>query len=119
MVGPVRVGLGWIHRLLQGDVRSVKTDVEYLGAAVLYGAWQFDVQVSHIGNAADQADGTLGVLRANYLLSKRTAVYGVAGYMKNHGKGAIYSASAGTAVPAAPFGDSNQMGFELGIRQTF
>lgn len=118
-VGPVRIGLGWIHRLLHGDVQSVKTDIEYLGASVLYGPWQFDAQVSHIGNAEDQADGTLGVLRANYLLSKRTAVYGVAGYMKNHGKGAIYSASAGTAVPAAPFGGSNQMGFELGIRQTF
>ncbi|BBU31155.1 porin [Burkholderia sp. THE68] len=118
-VGPVRLGMGWIHRLLHGDVRSVKTDVEYLGASVLYGAWQFDAQLSHIGNAADDADGTLGMLRANYFLSKRTSVYGVAGYMKNHGKGAIYSVSAGTAVPAAPFGGSNQMGFELGIRQMF
>lgn len=118
-VGPVRFGGGWIHRFLRGDLRSVKTDIEWLGASALYGAWQFDAQVSHIGNATDDANGTLGVLRANYYLSKRTSVYGVAGYMKNHGKGALYSVSAGTAVPAAPFGGSNQMGFELGIRQTF
>jgi predicted porin len=59
------------------------------------------------------------VLRANYNLSKRTAVYGVAGYMKNHGSGATYSVSAGTAVPAAPFPGSNQIGLELGIRHNF
>ncbi|KDB09593.1 hypothetical protein LIG30_1333 [Burkholderia sp. lig30] len=117
--GPVRFGVGWIHRLLRGDIRSAKTDIEYLGASLLYGVWQFDAQVSHIGNSGDDANGTLGVLRANYNLSKRTAVYGVAGYMKNNGKGAIYSVSAGTAVPAAPFHGSNQVGLEIGIRHTF
>ncbi|WP_396333438.1 porin [Burkholderia anthina] len=117
--GPVLVGVGWIHRLLHGDTRSVRTDIEYLGATMLYGVWQFDAQVSHIGNSDDDANGTLGVVRANYNLSKRTAVYGVVGYMKNSGQGATYSVSAGTAVPAAPFHGSNQVGVEMGIRHTF
>lgn len=117
--GPARFGVGWIHRLLHGDVRSAKTDIEYLGASMLYGVWQFDTQISHIGNSGNDANGTLGVIRANYNLSKRTAVYGVAGYMKNNGKGAIYSVSAGTAVPAAPFPGSNQIGLEMGIRHSF
>ncbi|RQR67767.1 porin [Burkholderia sp. Bp9126] len=118
-IGSVRFGVGWIHRLLHGDTRSARTDIEYLGASMLYGVWQFDAQVSHIGNGNDDANGTLGVLRANYLLSKRTAVYGVVGYMKNSGNGAIYSVSAGTAVPAAPLHGANQVGLEMGIRHTF
>ncbi|CAB3741273.1 porin [Paraburkholderia rhynchosiae] len=117
--GPVRFGAGWIHRILHGDIRSAKTDIEYLGASLLYGAWVFDAQVSHISNSKDDANGTLSVVRANYNLSKRTAVYGVLGYMKNNGKGAIYSVSAGTAVPAARFAGSNQIGLEMGIRHTF
>lgn len=117
--GPVRFGVGWIHRLLHGDTRSARTDIEYLGASLLYGAWVFDAQVSHVGNSGDDANGTLGVVRVNYDFSKRTAVYGVVGYMKNYGKGAIYSVSAGTAVPAAPFPGSNQIGLEMGIRHNF
>ena len=117
--GPVRFGVGWIHRLLHGDTRSARTDIEYLGASLLYGAWVFDAQVSHVGNSGDDANGTLGVVRVNYDFSKRTAVYGVVGYMKNNGKGAIYSVSAGTAVPAAPFPGSNQIGLEMGIRHNF
>lgn len=117
--GPVRVGAGWIHRVLEADVRSAKTDIEYVGASWLRGVWQFDAQVSHIGSGAMAANGLLSVLRANYLLSKRTAVYGVVGYMKNSGKNATYSASAGTVVPASPDPGGNQIGVEAGIRHTF
>ncbi|GAB3627599.1 Outer membrane porin protein 32 [Pandoraea terrae] len=118
-VGPVLVGAGWIHRVLRGDIQSARTDIEYVGASLLRGVWQFDAQVSHIGNSAGAANGILSVLRANYYLSKRTAVYGVVGYMKNSGKNATYSVSAGTAVPASPSPGLNQVGLEIGIRHTF
>lgn len=117
--GPVRVGAGWIHRLLRGDIQSAKTDIQYVGATLLQGTWQFDAQVSHIGYSGGDANGILSVLRANYFLSKRTAVYGVVGFMKNSGKGATYSVSAGTAVPASPSPGRNQVGLEMGIRHTF
>lgn len=118
-VGSVRFGAGWIHRVLLGNARSVKTDMEYLGASVPYGAWRFDAQISHISNSEYDANGTLGVVRANYNLSKRTAVYGLVGYMMNKGEGATYSVSAGTVVPAAPAPGTNQTGLEIGIRHTF
>ncbi|MFL9963385.1 porin [Paraburkholderia sediminicola] len=115
----VRVGAGWLHRVVEGNTRSARIDIEYLGASVPYGAWVFDGQVSRIDNSEFDADGTMGTLRANYNLSKRTALYGVFAYMKNNGKGGIYSVSASSTVPAAPHPGSNQLGVELGIRHLF
>ncbi|AHB04840.2 MULTISPECIES: porin [Pandoraea] len=119
MAGPVKLGAGWIHRVVRGDVQSVKTDLEYLGASLPHGAWVFDTQVSHISNNTFHSNGLLSVVRANYFLSKRTSVYGMAAYMKNSGTGAAYSVSAGTAVPAAPAAGGNQLGLEFGMRHTF
>jgi predicted porin len=118
-VGPVQLGAGWLHRRIQGDVKAATTDLEYLAATFPYQAWTFDAQISRIDNSAYDADGTLGALRVNYNFSKRTAVYSVVSYMKNNGKGAIYSVSAASAVPAAPFPGSNQFGAEVGIRHMF
>lgn len=118
-VGPVQLGAGWIHRQIEGDVQSAITNLEYLAASLPYGVWTFDAQISRIDNGKYDADGTMGAVRANYNLSKRTALYGVLAYMKNNGKGAIYSASAGSVVPAAPHAGSNQLGVELGIRHRF
>lgn len=115
----VRVGAGWLHRVVEGDARSAKVDIEYLGASVPYNAWVFDAQISHVNSDAYDATGTMGTLRANYNLSKRTALYGVFAYMKNSGKGGIYSVSASSTVPAAPHPGSNQLGVEFGIRHLF
>lgn len=117
--GPIRWGAGWVHRVLDGDVLSLKTDTEWLGASYLFGLWQFDAQASHISNKTNDANGTMGVVRANYYFSKRTSLYGLVGYMKNSGKGATYSISAGTAVPAAPAPGVGQLGLEVGIRHNF
>lgn len=115
----VRVGAGWLHRVVEGDTRSAKTDIEYLGVSVPYSVWTFDAQIAHVGNDGYDAHGTIGTLRANYNLSKRTALYGVFAYMKNSGKQGIYSVSASSAVPAAPHPGSNQLGVEIGIRHLF
>ena len=118
-VGPVQLGAGWIHRQIEGDVQSAITNLEYLAATVPYGVWTFDAQVSRIDNSKYDADGTLGTIRANYNFSKRTALYGVFSYMKNNGKGGIYSVSAASAIPAAPAPGVNQLGVEVGIRHSF
>ncbi|CAB3808405.1 Outer membrane porin protein [Paraburkholderia caffeinitolerans] len=115
----VRVGAGWLHRVIEGDSRSAKTDIEYLGVSVPYSAWIFDAQVAHVGSDGYDAHGTMGTLRANYNLSKRTAIYGVFAYMKNSGQQGIYSVSASSAVPAAPHPGSNQLGVEIGVRHLF
>ncbi|MEM5297701.1 porin [Burkholderia sp. JPY481] len=118
-VGPVQLGAGWLHRRIQGDVKSATTDLEYLGATYPYQAWTFEAQISRIDNTAFDADGTLGTVRVNYNFSKRTAVYSVLSYLKNNGKGGIYSVSAASTVPAAPAPGGNQFGAEIGIRHMF
>lgn len=118
-INPVRLGAGWLHRVVVGDARSVNTNLEYLGVSVPYNAWVFDAQISHIDNGTYDANGTIGTFRANYNLSKRTAVYGVFAYMKNSGTQGIYSVSASSTVPAAPHAGSNQLGVAVGIRHLF
>jgi predicted porin len=118
-VDSVSLGAGWLHRVVEGDTQSAIVDIEYLSASVPYNAWTFDAQIARIDDRAFDANGTMGTLRVNYNLSKRTAVYVVAAYMQNNGKNGIYSVSAGTAVPDAPHAGSNQLGAEIGIRHNF
>jgi predicted porin len=119
LVGRVKVGGGWVHREINGDVQTVRTDLSYLGVSVPYVAWSFDAQISHIRNRSYDANGTLGVVRANYNLSKRTAVYGLLAYMKNSGDGAVYSVSASSIVPAMPAAGVGQAGVMVGMRHFF
>ncbi|BDD91941.1 porin [Pandoraea sp. NE5] len=119
VTGQVKYGAGWIHRVLRGDVQSLTTDIEYVGASWRPSVWQFDAQVTHVSNNSMRANGLMAGLRANYYLSKRTSVYGVAAYIKNSGKGGTYSVSAGTVVPPVPAIGANQIGFEVGMRHTF
>ncbi|CAE6828561.1 hypothetical protein R69746_06391 [Paraburkholderia aspalathi] len=118
-IGPVLLGAGWLHRRVQGDMQNATTDLEYLAASLPYNAWTFDAQVSRIDDNAYDANGTLGTVRVNYNFSKRTAVYGVFSYMKNDGKGGVYSVSAASVVPAAPRPGANQTGVEFGVRHLF
>jgi predicted porin len=119
MVGKVKIGGGWLHREIKGDVRTVRTDLSYLGVSVPYVAWLLDAQISHFRNRSYDADGTMGVVRANYSLSKRTAVYGLLAYMKNSGSGAVYSVSSSSLVPAMPAAGIGQLGAMVGIRHLF
>ena len=119
LVGRVKVGGGWLHREINGNVQTVRTDLTYLGVSVPFGAWIVDTQISHIKDHSYDANGTLGVIRANYYLSKRTAVYGLLAYMKNSGSGAVYSVSSSSLVPAIPSPGIGQAGAMVGIRQLF
>ncbi|CAB3965920.1 MULTISPECIES: porin [Burkholderia] len=119
LVGKVKVGGGWLHREIKGDVRTVRTDLSYLGVSVPYVAWVFDAQVLHVTNRSYDADGTMGIFRANYNLSKRTALYGLLAYMKNSGHGAVYSVSSSSLAPAVPAPGVGQAGAMVGIRHLF
>jgi predicted porin len=69
-----------------------------------------------------QARGALGadmtVLRATWLLSRRTAVYLTAGAIANRGASAL-SVSGGTPAGAAPAAGSSQTGVMAGLRHSF
>jgi predicted porin len=117
-VGGVKVGGGWLHRRLEGDAQSVTTNMAYLGVSVPVGAWDLDAQVSHLQNNTFGANGTLGVARAAYNLSKATAVYAIVGYMKNGDK-AVYSVSGTSLIPSIPAPGVDQAGIMLGMRHLF
>jgi predicted porin len=119
LLGSVKIAGGWIHREVAGDIQTVRTDLTYLGTSIPYGVWVFDAQVSHIRNHDQDANGTLGEVRANYNLSKRTAVYGLIGYLHNSGKNAVYSVSSSSIVPAMPAPGVGQAEISVGVRHLF
>jgi len=118
LLGDVKVGGGWIHRRVQGDVQSVTTDLTYLGMRVPVNFWDFSTQISHIDNHEFPASGTLINARVAYNLSKRTAVYLLAGYVFN-GKHSVYSVSGSSLAPAMPAPGIGQLGAVVGMRHLF
>lgn len=119
MFGRVKIAGGWIHRQVNGDIQKVRTDLAYLGTSVPYAAWIFDAAVSHISDHDLSANGTLFEARANYNLSKRTALYSLVGLMRNSGKNAIYSVSSSSLAPAVAPAGVSQEEFMVGIRHLF
>jgi predicted porin len=119
MFGRVKVAGGWIHRQINGDIQKVHTDLTYLATSIPYAAWIFDVAASHISDHDLSANGTLVETRVNYILSKRTAVYALAGYMRNSGKNAIYSVSSSSLTPAVAAAGVGQEEIMVGIRHLF
>lgn len=119
MFGRVKIAGGWIHRQINGDIQHVHTDLTYLATSVPYAAWIFDAAVSHISDHDLSANGTLFETRTNYNLSKRTAIYALAGLMRNSGKNAIYSVSSSSLVAAVAPAGVSQEEVMVGIRHLF
>lgn len=118
IVGPVKFGAGWI-RHNQSATTHLQTDI-FFGGATYYmtPALSFDGQavryLQRVSGGLNDANSTLLVARANYLLSKRTTVYSSFGYMFNSAK-AANSVAAGGAVGAG----MNQAGVMVGLQQRF
>lgn len=115
--GDLKIGGGWIGRITRAATRS-EANLYYLGASyALSPAWTLDGQVARLKNKTTDARSTLATVRATYSLSKRTAVYGLVGYMDNN-KNANLSVSGGQALAGLPNG-LNQTGVMLGMRHSF
>lgn len=119
MLGRVKIAGGWIHRQINGDTQHIHNDLTYLATSVPYAAWVFDAAVSHVRDHDLSANGTLFETRVNYNLSKRTAIYALAGLMRNSGKNAIYSVSSSSLVPAVAPAGVSQEEVMIGIRHAF
>lgn len=114
MAGEVKLGAGLIDRRTRTLIET-GTGLYYLGATyALTPQWQLDAQVSRLSVDDTPKKSTLSVARVSYLLSRRTAVHGSFGYMRNAG-GAAVAVDAGGTVGAG----LNQTGVMLGIRHTF
>jgi predicted porin len=113
-IGSVKLSGGLLRRE-RDNVAPLKSNLLYAGASIpVNAALTADVEVSRLDVKAGPNDSTMAVLRGVYSLSKRSAVYAMAGQMRNKGSAAV-SLSAGGTVGAG----MRQSGLAAGIRHTF
>jgi predicted porin len=115
MAGAGRIGAGVVDRATRASTGAQDSDLYYLGLSYpLSALTTFDTQVARKNTRGVDADATLLVARLTYYLSKRTAVHGSLGRMKNTGASAI-ALDAGGTVGAG----KTQNGVVAGLRHTF
>jgi predicted porin len=113
-VGGVKVSGGVLHRK-RDSVAPLISNLVYAGASIpVTTTLTADMEFSKLDVKSSLNDSTMVVLRGVYALSKRTAVYAMAGHMRNAGSAAV-SLSAGGAVGAG----MGQSGVMAGIRHLF
>lgn len=113
--GAVKVAGGWLHRNNEGSALTPKSNLAYLGAGYnLTPLFVLEGQVARLDFRDSANDTNLVVVRGTYNLSKRTAVYGMAGRVRNSGSAAV-SLSAGATVAAG----GAQNGIMAGIKHSF
>lgn len=116
--GNWKVGGGVLRRVNGGSATTPRSDLYFLGASVLampllvLEAEAFKLNFKNSANAA-----ALLALRANYSLSRRTAVYLSIGHIANDG--ALALSVSGTAPGSAPVAGGSQSGVIAGIRHAF
>ncbi|OWW21177.1 porin [Noviherbaspirillum denitrificans] len=114
MIGPVKLGAGWLGRETKAATNS-KVNLFFIDASY---PWSSQLTVDILAARRDVRnspnDSTLLVARTTYALSKRTAVYASLGHIDNDGA-ATQAASAGAPVGAG----MSQLGVMTGIRHTF
>ncbi|WP_343729851.1 porin [Duganella sp.] len=114
-VGEAKLGGGVIDRTTRAATGLTESDLYYFG--VSYPVTPFttlDAQWARKDVKRSGDDATMLVARATYYFSKRTAVYGGVGRMKNSGLSAV-ALDAGGSVGAG----KSQNGVMAGIRHTF
>jgi predicted porin len=116
MLGNVKIGGGVIDRKTRAALGvNTDSDLYFLGATYPFTAALIgDVQVSKLNIKGSDSDSSLAVARLTYNLSKRTAIYTMAGYMKNAGTAALALDAGGTVGVG-----KNQFGIMTGIKHLF
>jgi predicted porin len=115
MLGDVKVGAGVVDRATRASTGRSDSDLYYLGASYpLTPFTQLDVQVGQRNIKDSDADARMIAARLTYNLSKRTAVYAMAGHMNNYGASAVALDGGGTVGAGL-----NQNGVAAGIRHAF
>jgi predicted porin len=117
MAGRLRLGAGLMARKKVAATRDydVETKLWYIGASYpLAPLLRLDGQVARHDVKDSGNDSTLSVLRLTYSLSKRTAVYGSVGHMRNGGTAAIALDAGGTVGVGR-----DQSGLSAGVRHAF
>lgn len=116
MLGNTRIGGGVIDRRTRAAL-GVKTnsDLYFLGAAYsITPMLVLDGQIAKLNVKGSNNDTAQVIGRLTYNLSKRTAIYTMAGYLKNSGSAAIALDAGGTVGVG-----KNQFGVMTGIKHLF
>jgi predicted porin len=116
VLGDVKFGAGIIDRKTRAalDVNT-NSDIYFLEASYAFtSALVGDAQVAKLNIKGSDNDSSQIIGRLTYNLSKRTAVYGMTGYMKNGGTAALALDAGGTVGPG-----KNQFGVMTGIKHLF
>jgi predicted porin len=112
-LGDVALRGGVIHRKTT-TTTDYQTNIFYGGASYMIAPdVELDGEISRIATS-DQKNANLYVMRATYLLSKRTSIYTMLGFMQNNSR-ASYSVGAGYYTVAG----AKQTGVLFGIQQRF
>jgi predicted porin len=114
--GSLKVGAGWIGRTTRAADKT-DSDLYYLGASYpISAALTLDAEIARL-KVSTGSRATTSIARATYALSKRTAVYGITGYMDNNAQSNL-SVSGGQTLTGLPNG-LKQLGFMVGMRHLF
>lgn len=116
--GATRLGGGVIARRNGGSVAQPRSDLYFVGIShAVSPRITLDAQVGYLTFKQSQDKAVTAVLRAGYGLSKRTAVYALAGRTDNGG--ALTMPVSGGAAGAGPSPGQAQTGIAVGIRHAF
>ncbi|VVD97272.1 porin [Pandoraea terrigena] len=104
---------GAIHRMTAATM-DYQTNIFYIGASYMVAPdVELDGEISRI-TTTDQKNANYYVMRATYLLSKRTSIYTMLGFMQNNSR-ASYAVGAGYFTVAG----AKQTGVLFGVQQRF
>ena len=116
--GATKLGGGLIMRHNDAAADAPRSRLWYLGAAyTLTPVWVLDGAAYRLDVRDSRNGANLYALRATYNLSKRTAAYATAGYIRNQG-GLALSVSGG-AAGGLPQAGGSQTGWAMGLRHAF
>jgi predicted porin len=116
-LGEWKLGAGILRRDNEGSPVP-RSDLLNLGVAYRWSpSLLLDAELLRLDYKDSPNRATLGTVRAQYALSKRTTTYATLGHISNDGNLAV-SVSAGQPGGNPPAGDS-QMGVLVGIRHSF
>lgn len=117
VLGKAKLGAGWLRRDNEGSATPV-SDLYYAGVSYAFTpAWSGDFEGFHqrFHNSPNKA--WMAAARTTYAFSKRTSVYGTAGFISNGGNLTLSVNSGSVGTNTTPGG--NQLGGMLGVKHIF
>ncbi|HSW03819.1 porin [Aquabacterium sp.] len=117
-LGSVKLAGGVIQRDNDGSATTPRSDLVFFGATLPVGElFSLDAQVAQLKFKHSPNKASLAVLRGNYALSKRTALYAAVGHIDN--EGSLAMSVSGGAPGSNPAPGVGQTGIVTGLRHSF